>query len=345
MNEVETHPAAQDGRNIDRALGKLEGEGALQRARELRAEEPYERLPWRREATGDENSYYGLPLLKESVWKWPIPTYFYLGGLAGASAALSAAALLRGGALRRLARAGRFIAAGGAAASAGLLIEDLGIRSRFIYMLRVFRPTSPMNLGTWILTAFGTASGASLLPGRIGDAACVAAGALGLPLTAYTGVLLSNTAVPFWQEGRAELPPVFVASAAASAASAMEMMRFSRREERVVRRLAMVGKFAELFTDLAFERRVSRIERVGLPLRQGVSGVLWRAAMMCKAASLVVSMAPRKPRWLRVAGGALGTVGALATRFALFHGGKASARDPHAALLQQRAGFQLAPSF
>src|SRR5207244_7054583 len=101
---------------------------------------------------------------------------------------------------------------GGAALSAGLLIEDLGIRSRFIYMLRVFRPTSPMNVGSWLLTGFGLAAGgALLLRGRLGQAAGVAAGILGLPLTGYTGVLLANTAVPLWQEGRTALPPLFVA--------------------------------------------------------------------------------------------------------------------------------------
>jgi len=44
------------------------------------------------------------------------------------------------------------------------MAEDLGVRRRFINMLRVFRPSSPMNLGTWILSAFGGAvTGASLL--------------------------------------------------------------------------------------------------------------------------------------------------------------------------------------
>src|SRR5207249_2121714 len=98
-------------------------------------------------------------------------------GLAGASAALGAAASLFGrGKLPRIARRARFIAAAGAVASAGLLIEDLGMRKRFIYMLRVFRPTSPMNLGTWLLSAFGGCAAAALLPGRIGDAAALASG-------------------------------------------------------------------------------------------------------------------------------------------------------------------------
>jgi formate-dependent nitrite reductase membrane component NrfD len=330
-------PAPLDGRNIDQHLGALRGEGALQRIGQIDEARPFERRPWRREATADEDSYYGLPLLKESVWKWPVPTYFYVGGLAGAAAALGAAASLFGrGKLPRISRRARFIAAAGAVASAGLLIEDLGMRKRFIYMLRVFRPTSPMNLGTWLLSAFGGCAAAALLPGRIGDAAALASGVLGLPLTSYTGVLLANTAVPLWQEARTTLPPAFVASAAASAASAFEMMSLGPRERRVIRRMAIAGKLAELLNDLAMEREVSRVELVGEPLRRGSSGLLWHTATVCKISSLIASLLPRKPRWARIAGGVLGTAGALATRFAVLQGGKASARDPHAAFALQR---------
>jgi formate-dependent nitrite reductase membrane component NrfD len=331
-------PSPRDGRNIDPALGALRGEGALQKVEELDEATPFERRPWRREATGDEDSYYGLPLLKESVWKWPIPAYFYVGGLAGASAALGAAASVFGRRrLRRISRGGRLIAAAGAVVSAGLLIEDLGVRRRFIYMLRVFRPTSPMNLGTWLLSGFGAcAAGALLLPGRAGDAAAVASGVLGLPLTSYTGVLLTNSAVPLWQGARTTLPPVFVASAAASAASAFELMPLRRREGRVVRRMAIAGKLAELLNDLALERELSRVDRVARPLHQGLSGVLWQSAKLCNVGSLLASLLPRKPRWARIGGGVLGTLGAVATRFAIFHGGKASARDPHATFELQR---------
>ncbi|HZX96198.1 MAG TPA: NrfD/PsrC family molybdoenzyme membrane anchor subunit [Myxococcales bacterium] len=331
-------PRPTDGRNIDPALGELRGEGAQQTVATLDEARPFETRPARGEATAETDSYYGLPLLKETVWKWAIPTYFYVGGLAGASAAVAAASLLRRRSLVHIGRAGRLIAVGGAMASAALLIQDLGIRKRFIYMLRVFRPTSPMNLGSWLLTAFGGAATASLLPGRIGDAVSVAAGVLGLPLTSYTGVLLANTAVPLWQQARTTLPPVFVASAAASAAGALEMLPLRPREQRVVRRMAVAGKLAELLNDIALEHEVGRVERVALPLHRGISGALWRAAKACKTASLILSLFPRKPRWGWIAAGVLGNLGALATRFAIFEGGKASARDPHATVEMQRAG-------
>jgi len=331
-------PLRTDGRNIDQTIGALRGEGALQRISDPASAQPIDRAPWRREATADEESYFGLPLLKEAVWKWPIPAYFYVGGLSGAAAALGAAASLSGrGKLRRLSRAARSIAAVGSVVSGALLIEDLGVRRRFVYMMRVFRPTSPMNLGTWLLAAFGGSAAAALLPGKSGDAAAVASGMFGLPLTGYTGVLLANTAVPLWQGARTTLPPAFVAGAAASAACAFELLTLSRREERVVRRLAILGKSAAVLNDLALEREVSRIEPVGRPLRQGASGALWRSGTICNLASLAVSLFPRKPRWLRLAGAAIGTLGALATRFAIVEGGKASARDPHATTATQRA--------
>ena len=69
-------------------------------------------------------TYYGRPVVKPPVWKPEIPFYFFIGGLAGASAVLAAAATFAG--RRRLARrawAGAFV---GVAASPGLLVADLG---------------------------------------------------------------------------------------------------------------------------------------------------------------------------------------------------------------------------
>lgn len=331
-NEADVRPSTRDGRNVDERLGVLAGEGALQRVGQIDVAPPYERRPRRADSTADESSYYGLPMLKESVWKWPIPLYFYVGGLAGGAAALSAAAMTRRRKLARMVRAGRTLAASGAVLSAALLIQDLGVRRRFIYMLRVFRPTSPMNLGTWILSAFGACATASLVPGAIGDGAAIAAGIVGLPLSGYTGVLLANTAVPLWNKAAAAMPPVFVASAAASVASAMEVLPLSRTEQRVARRMAVAGKLAELCMDFVLEHQLKKHGAIGQPLEHGASGALWKAAKTCKAASLACSLLPRKPAWLRVCGGVLGTVGALCTRFSLFHGGKASARDPLAAI-------------
>src|ERR671939_1117258 len=98
-------------------------------------------------------SYYGRPVIKEPVWEWEIPWYFFAGGLAGASSGLALVARLAGN--DRLARRALLTALGGATVSPVLLIRDLGRPDRFYNMLRVFKPTSPMSMGTWILTSFG----------------------------------------------------------------------------------------------------------------------------------------------------------------------------------------------
>ena len=112
-------------------------------------------------ASGEMQDYYGQPLLKPPVWTWEVPAYFFVGGAAGAAAAVGAVARLSG-ADHALVRDARWIAAAGAAASPPRLISDLGRPERFLNMLRVFKLQSPMSVGAWTLAAFSTASGAAL---------------------------------------------------------------------------------------------------------------------------------------------------------------------------------------
>ena len=89
------------------------------------------------------SSYYGRPIVKPATWKNPeVPLYLFLGGMGGTSAVIGALAEFT----RRpgLAKAAHFSAAGGALASVVLLIVDLGRPMRFLHMLRVFKPTSPL---------------------------------------------------------------------------------------------------------------------------------------------------------------------------------------------------------
>ena len=337
-------PPVADGRNIAPALGLLRGEAAQQRNEKARAQRVA--MTELGSATADGKSYFGLPLLQPVVWKHSIPIYFYIGGLAGASCALGAAAQLGGPRLRRLVRRARWTGLAGAAISGGLLIEDLGRPERFLNMLRVFRPTSPMNLGTWILTGFGgCVSAAAVLgqrrgvAGKLGEAAGVAAGVLGLPLAGYTAVLISNTAVPVWQLARASLPPLFLASAASSAASLFELLPLTRHEEKVVKRFGAAGKIAELISTVAIDRDVARVPRAAVPLRSGLSGVLWHAAKVATAASLALTVWPGRSTRRRRIAGVLGTLGALATRLSLLQAGRRSAHDAQASFAQQRAGL------
>src|SRR5437667_790379 len=166
-------------------------------------------------------SYYGRPILKEPVWRWPVPAYFFTGGLAAGSSLLAAGARLSGNAT--LARRCSLSALGAIGASTYFLIDDLGRPERFVNMLRVVKPTSPMSMGSWLLAAYGPATGAAaasevlgILPG-VGRAAEAAAAALAPAVATYTAVVVADTAVPAWHEARRTLPFLFASGAAASA--------------------------------------------------------------------------------------------------------------------------------
>src|SRR5580693_2112783 len=94
----------------------------------------------------------------------------------------------------------------------GLLVLDLGDPLRFHHMLRVFKPGSPMSVGTWCLTIFSlplTAAAALSLLAELGmdfewaRILAVVVGLLpGFGSAAYKGVLLSTNAQPGWKDAR-----------------------------------------------------------------------------------------------------------------------------------------------
>ncbi len=359
-----------DGRHVDPELGLLAGEGAAQRVESREESAPPAATAgsgrarfgevWRGDlaaslpaATAAGPSYYDRPLLKEPVWIWSVPVYFWAGGAMGAALALGGAAQLAGGPeLRPLVRRCRRLGAAAGVASAGLLVHDLGRPERFLNMLRVFRPTSPMSVGSWVLAgASGLAGVAAVFArrrgalGKVGDAAGLGAAFLGLPLAGYTAVLLGGTAVPLWQEARCSLPFLFIGSSMSSAASLFDLgarlkprsSEWAAPERRAVHAFGAAGKVLDLVAMTAVERDAARVERVAHPLREGLSGTLWTTAKVLTAASLAATLLPGRSPRRSLAAGLLGTAGALALRFAVFHAGKASSRDPHAAFDRQRA--------
>src|SRR6185437_4478087 len=178
----------------------------------------------RRPPVSEPRSYHGQPVIKEPIWTWEIPCYFFTGGLGGASAGLAYLSEVRGNDV--LARRAWITALAGVGVSPVLLISDLGRPARFFNMLRMFKVTSPMSVGSWILSVSGaatTVAAANALTGwfpRTSRIARPAAALFGLPLSTYTAALVANTAVPVWHEARRILPFVFGSGAALSAGAA-----------------------------------------------------------------------------------------------------------------------------
>jgi len=217
----------------------------------------------------DRPGYYGRPVVKEPVWTPEVAIYFWLGGLAGMSAVLAFAARLAG--RPRLARASLLAGFAALLGCPPLLVADLGRPERFYNMLRVFKPTSPMSVGSWGLSLFGGALGVAaasevtgwLRPiGRLGE---LGAAIFGLPLFTYTAVLVADTSVPVWHEARQELPFVFAGSASASAGAAAAILT-SSRESGPARALSIFGACVELAAVRVMERRLGPVSYTHLTL-------------------------------------------------------------------------------
>jgi hypothetical protein len=286
-------------------------------------------------------SYYGRPVLKEPAWTLEVPWYFFVGGMAGASAPLAVAARVAGN--DRLARSAVTVAGAGVAVGVPLLMSDLGRPERFHHMLRVFKPTSPMSMGSWVLAAMGPAAvGAAvsdrfgILPG-LGRTAEVVSGLLGPVLCTYTGVLVANTAVPVWHEAGRELPLVFAGSALASAGAAATVLT-PAADAGPARRLAALGALLELGAVGAMERRLGELAE---PYRQGPAGRYARLARGCTAVgAATVALAGARRRWAAVAGSGLLLAGSALERLAVYKAGFQSARDPKYVVKPQRASAE-----
>ena len=289
-------------------------------------------------AVGSEmRSYYGRPIIKEPVWTWEIPTYLFTGGVAGASALLSSAARMSGN--EKLARTALYVGAAADVVSPALLISDLGRPERFHHMFRVVKVTSPMNVGSWVLLVSGGASttaAALQLLGRFRPlriAASAVSALAGAPLATYTGVLIADTAVPVWHEGRRELPWIFGASAAAGAGAAAAVFAHPR-DAGPARRLAVAGVLAEGALMQAMERRLGPIGEV---YHQDEAGTFSRAAKgLASTGAALLALRGRKSRTAAVVGGALVCAGELCLRWSVFKAGLQSARDPKYVVESQR---------
>jgi len=286
------------------------------------------------------SSYYGRPVINEPPWQaTDIAGYFFFGGLAGASSVLAAGAQLSG--YRTLARVGKIGALGAINLSAAALVHDLGRPERFVNMLRVFKPSSPMSVGSWLLAAYGPVAGAAavsevtgILPGA-GRAATLGAGLLGPGVATYTAALICDTAVPAWHEGYREMPYVFAGSAA-SAAGGLGLLAVHPADAEPARNLAVLGAAVELIAKRQLLARLARSGDLAEPYETGTAGAIFRLAEFLTAGALAGAVLGGKSRAVSAMSGASLVAASAMTRFGIFEAGMASARDPRYTIVPQR---------
>lgn len=291
-------------------------------------------------------SYYGRQVLKTPVWEWKVPAYLFAGGLSGGSALLAAGADLTGRpALRRAARVGALASIG---AGMYFLVADLGRPERFLHMMRVAKPSSPMSVGTWILMAYGPGAGLAavteLMPGALQRSwlgrlvgwaarpAGLAAAATAPGVASYTAVLLSQTAVPAWHEAHPYLPFVFTGSAAASGGG-LGMLFAPVAEAGPARRLAVAGAGLEVAASRLLQRRLGLVAEA---YTTGKAHRLREWAEYLTVGGALGTVAAGRSRPVAALCGLALLAGSALQRFGVFEAGVESTRDPKYVVVPQR---------
>jgi formate-dependent nitrite reductase membrane component NrfD len=309
-------------------------------------------------APPSQRGYYDIPVIHRPHWKWLVTGYFYFGGMAGASAVVSAFLRLFGGASGApLARIGTYVSFLALVPCPVLLILDLGRPARFFHMLRTFRATSPMSVGTWGLTTFGgisaLAAGLQLLddrsarngepPGgvrrRVGAGVSLLGGISGFFVAGYTGVLLAATAVPLWSKRPAVLGPLFLSSAMTSGAAAISVVASAREHEESSAhdRLHTLETFSTIAEASLLVTWITALGPTAKPVIEGHLGAVVRHGAIGAGMAVPITIAllsPYLPQRLRrpaaTVSAALSLAGVFAVRYAVVMGGRQSADDPSA---------------
>ena len=293
-------------------------------------------------------SYYGRNIVKAPPWKHEIPAYLFLGGLAAGSGLVGAGGSARN--LPALRRRGRIAALVAVALGGAALAKDLGRPDRALNMMRTVKLTSPMSVGSWILTAFGAFAGLAVASEagqavfdhdslaakalRVADPpAAIGSALFSAPLAAYTAVLLSDTAAPTWHESYRELPFVFVGSANAAAAG-LALVMTPTDQNGPVRKMAATGAALELGAFEVLKRNMDPL--LAEPLHEGKAGRMLRLSEMLTAGGALGAVLFGRNRVAAGLSGIALMAGSALTRFGVFEAGMESTKDPKYTVQPQR---------
>lgn len=314
----------------------------------------------KRDATADEpnrlgaahinpaDAYRDVPILKQPVWNHEIAAYFYLGGIsAGAAIVGSLAELFNSERYKALAHTAHYVSLATFLPCPALLIDDLGVPSRFHHMLRVFKPSSPMNLGAWAFAVHGM--GATITVGRMlaADGKLPVIGllarllperllaTLGLPssltLAGYTGVLLGTTSIPVWHASPL-LGALFTSSAFSAGTAAISLATNvrggSEGHHAALSKLALASGVSELALLGGY---IVTTGKAAKPFKEGQVGALMAGSVVTTlAATLLEAISIRLTRHNRLLGALASScslAGGALLRWAVVRAGRASARD------------------
>jgi len=302
------------------------------------------------------DAYRDVPILVKPPWGHDISLYFFFGGVSCGAFVLGALADLVGGPRRQgLARTAHYVAFAAMAPCPALLIHDLGRRSRFHHMLRIFKPSSPMNLGAWALSAHGAFAAVTaahalcagvelpvvapvlrLVPRRVLSAAGLPAA---LTLGGYTGVLLGTSSVPAWMTSPL-LGGVFMASSLSTGAAAVTLASelhsggHGGGEDEGLARLDLVLSAAEVVVLAGY---LATSGKAAKPLLNGVTGLLMAAATTGIVATPVLEVVVLRGKGAgkgktAVIAAAVTLVSGLLLRYGVVFGGHMPALDREATL-------------
>ena len=294
-------------------------------------------------------SYYGRPIVKPSPWEADIPAYLFAGGLAAGSSLIAAGADLTNRPTLR--RSGRLGAIAALTFSMVALVHDLGRPARFLNMLRVAKLTSPMSVGTWILSLYGPFAGAAAATEVVGM----------LPARYRVGPLKLAPYVdrPAGRPGRAVRAAggrlhrgaarrhrdAFVARGVQGAA--VRLRRFRGRGLGRTRPGDLAGR-ARRARSAGWRSAApcsscswstgwsSSMGITAEPLHQGKAGRLMKAAKVLTIAGAAGSLLAGRSRAVAVLSGTALLAGSACTRFGVFEAGQASAKDPKYTVVPQR---------
>jgi formate-dependent nitrite reductase membrane component NrfD len=295
------------------------------------------------------DAYRDVPILKQPTWNNEVAAYFFFGGISAGSALVGSLAQVAGGERHeRLARTAHYVSFAALLPCPPLLIDDLGMPRRFHHMMRIFKPSSPMNLGSWALLLHG--AGATLTVARMlaSDNKLPVVGGLmrllpervlaglGIPssfvLAGYTGVLLGTTSIPVWQKSPL-LGALFMSSSFGTGVAATNLLgtvtrRESDEEERELGLLALAAGITEATVLAGY---VATTGEAAGALLHGQPGILLRGAVAGLAMATILEAGSLMSKRHRRTLSAMASVAALASgamlRWAVVRAGRASAAD------------------